>query len=78
MKEITKHYTNGEVNVIWKAHVCKHSQICWRGLSAVFKPGTQPWIKMEGASTAEIIEQVKKCPSGALSFNMNKEPDSTI
>ena len=33
----------------------------------------RPWIKPEGATTERIIEQVKKCPSGALSFYMNNE-----
>ena len=28
---------------------------------------------MDGASTKEIIEQVRKCPSGALSYFMNAD-----
>ncbi len=28
---------------------------------------------MNGASTEQIIEQVRKCPSGALSYYLNKE-----
>lgn len=31
---------------------------------------------MEGANTQAIIDQVKKCPSGALSFVMNEEADT--
>lgn len=31
----------------------------------------KPWIRPEGASSERIIEQVKKCPSGALSFYYN-------
>lgn len=30
-----------------------------------------PWINTSGADTNAMIEQVKKCPSGALSFYMN-------
>lgn len=37
----------------------------------VFQPGTRPWVKAEGASTEEIIKQIQKCPSRALSFYMN-------
>ncbi len=33
----------------------------------------KPWIKPEAAGTAQIIEQIKKCPSGALSYFMNQD-----
>ena len=72
MKEITKHYTNGDITVVWQPHVCIHSAICFRGLPAVFDPRERPWVRMEGASTEEIIAQIGKCPSGALSVKTNK------
>jgi uncharacterized Fe-S cluster protein YjdI len=71
MKDVTKKYTNGEVTIVWKPSMCKHSAICFHGLGAVFHPQELPWITPEHASTAEIIEQVKKCPSGALNYVMN-------
>lgn len=73
-KDITKKYSNGEITIIWKPAMCIHSTICWKhatGLPDVFNPRERPWIKMEGGSTAQIEEQVKKCPSGALSFYYN-------
>ena len=73
MSKETFNYTNGEVTVVWKPKLCQHSKNCWKGLTDVFDPRKRPWIKMEGASTEKIVEQVKKCPSGALSFFMNKE-----
>ena len=66
-------YTNGEVTVIWKPNICIHSSVCWKGLIKVFDPRERPWIKMDGATTERIIEQVKKCPSGALSYFEKKE-----
>jgi uncharacterized Fe-S cluster protein YjdI len=37
----------------------------------------KPWIAPEGSTTEKIIAQVKRCPSGALSYFMNNEnPDS--
>jgi uncharacterized Fe-S cluster protein YjdI len=74
MKDITKRYTNGEVTIIWKPALCAHSGICARGLSAVFDPRKRPWITPEGATTFEIVDQVKRCPSGALTFKMNSDP----
>ena len=75
MKDITKKYTNGEVTIVWKPAVCKHSTICWKaatGLPEVFNPFTKPWIKPEASTTEKMIEQIKKCPSGALSFYINE------
>jgi uncharacterized Fe-S cluster protein YjdI len=73
MSQKTFHYTNGEVTVVWKPEVCRHSGICARGLPGVFDPGRRPWIDMNQAETMHIIEQVKRCPSGALSYVLNKD-----
>ena len=68
----TLYYCNGEVTVIWKTDLCIHSANCVKGLGEVFDPKHQPWIDVSKATTQQIIEQVKKCPSGALSYSMNE------
>lgn len=68
-----KYYTNGEVTVLWQPDKCTHSGMCARGLSSVFKPKQVPWVDMSGASSEEIVAQVTKCPSGALSIVENQE-----
>lgn len=73
MKEVTKEYTNGEVTIVWKNGLCTHSANCVKGLPSVFKPRESPWINPENATSEAIIEQVKKCPSGALTFYINKD-----
>lgn len=78
MKDITKKYTNGEVTIVWKPDTCIHSKICWTGLPGVFNPRERPWIKPDAAATLKLVEQVSKCPSGALSYYMNgQEPQNT-
>lgn len=67
-KEITKHYSNEDITIIWKPHVCIHSKRCWKELREVFDPSARPWINMKGATTERIREQVNNCPSGALSL----------
>ena len=77
-KNLTKSYSNGEITVVWKPVVCQHSTVCWKeatGLPSVFNPREKPWIKMEGGTTEQIIQQVNKCPSGALSFYFNEVND---
>lgn len=73
MKDITKKYSNGEVTIVWKPSECIHSAICFHGLNEVFDPQKKPWITPEKSTTEKIIEQVKKCPSGALSYYMNSD-----
>jgi uncharacterized Fe-S cluster protein YjdI len=67
-RSVTKKYSNGEVTVIWQNSLCIHSGNCVKNLSSVFKPQQSPWINVDNATTNEIIEAVKKCPSGALSY----------
>ncbi|HEY5688057.1 MAG TPA: (4Fe-4S)-binding protein [Yeosuana sp.] len=71
----TKNYTNNEVTIVWEPEKCIHSAICVKGLPNVFKPKEKPWIKIDAASSEELIHQVKSCPSGALSFFMNVDKD---
>ena len=72
-----KGYSNGAVTVVWEPKKCIHSGICFGGLPSVFQPRVRPWIKIEAASTEDIVNQVKACPSGALSYYMNLEGDNT-
>lgn len=78
MPKTTHKYTNGEVTIVWKPDICIHSTLCWKGLKEVFNPAERPWIKPEGAATEKIIEQVRKCPSGALSYFLNNEEGKEI
>jgi uncharacterized Fe-S cluster protein YjdI len=77
MKDVTKQYTNGEVTIIWKPDHCIHSANCFKGLGGVFDPRKRPWVNPQGASTMEIVEQIKKCPSGALSYFMNNKKEES-
>jgi len=56
--------------------VCIHSGNCVRGLSQVFQPKEKPWIKIDEASSEEIMKTIDKCPSGALSYYKNSEGPS--
>jgi len=75
MDEQEKHYTNGEITVIWKPGLCAHSKKCWTGLPEVFDYKRKPWIKVDGAITERIIQQVRQCPSGALSFEWKSKKE---
>lgn len=71
---VVKEYSNGEVTIIWQPSKCIHSRLCFHGLPQVFNPQQRPWVKMDAATTERLIEQVKTCPSGALSYKMDHQP----
>lgn len=66
-------YTNGELTIIWQPELCQHAGICVKTLPGVYKPKERPWIQIENATTTELIAQINQCPSGALTYRMNKE-----
>jgi uncharacterized Fe-S cluster protein YjdI len=74
---VIKHYSNGEVTVTWQPAKCIHSTKCFHGLPEVFNPNERPWVNIEGASTEAIKQQVAACPSGALSYQMGDNAQST-
>ncbi|WP_020560174.1 (4Fe-4S)-binding protein [Thiofilum flexile] len=67
---IVKHYSNGEITVIWQPAKCIHSRKCFHGLPNVFNPQARPWVNIQGADTAAIKAQIDQCPSGALSYQL--------
>jgi uncharacterized Fe-S cluster protein YjdI len=74
--KLIKKYTNGEITIVWKPGICTHSTKCWKGdqgLPEVFDPRLKPWISPEGASSERIMEQIDRCPSGALTYLRNEE-----
>lgn len=61
-------YANADGAVIWKPELCMHAARCVSGLPKVFDVNAKPWINVNGATKDKIMEQVSKCPTGALSY----------
>jgi uncharacterized Fe-S cluster protein YjdI len=73
---VKKHYTNGQITVVWQPGLCIHSEECASGLPQVFNPSQRPWVNVTAATTEQIVAQVGRCPSGALSCVWNAQlPD---
>ena len=72
-REVINEYSNGELTVVWEPKKCIHSSICVNTLPNVYNPNKRPWIKPDKATTEELKSQIDTCPSGALSYYMNKE-----
>lgn len=63
-----KEYKIEDVIIEWDDSKCIHSAVCVKGLPTVFKPREKPWIQTENASKEDIVNQVNKCPSKAISI----------
>ncbi len=61
-KEITIHDDRG---------ICSHAGFCTDGLPRVFRMGVEPWIDPDGEEKEKIIETIRKCPSGALTYSID-------
>lgn len=73
MQSNENEFTNGEITVTYQPKKCINALKCAKGLSDVFRTTVIPWIDLDAAATDKVIAQVKKCPSGALSFCFNDE-----
>ena len=65
----TKSYEGQKITIHDNRKICCHAAECVEKLSQVFRKNERPWIAPDNANPEEIIELIKKCPSGALSYS---------
>ena len=70
MKDPVQKYEKNGLTVSFDPRVCTHSGVCVRGLYDVFDVSRRPWVNLDGAPVEKVVEQVKRCPSGALQFRL--------
>ncbi len=68
MSDRLHEFDGAGIRVTWSSRRCIHAAECVRGLPAVFKPGSRPWITPERAAAERIAEVIMRCPTGALHF----------
>jgi uncharacterized Fe-S cluster protein YjdI len=72
MEEDKNKFENNELTVRFNPIKCIHAEYCANELSEVFSTSIIPWINLDATSSKKIISQIKKCPSGALSYDRKK------
>ena len=63
-------YVGKEITIHDNRRICSHAKECVNNLPSVFKLGSKPWIDSDGSKVQDIINTVRKCPSGALSYSI--------
>ena len=76
MPKRLQRYDAGDFAVTFDPSICIHSGVCVRGLPLVFDVRRPDWIRPIAASSADVIAQVGRCPSGALKI-VRAAPAST-
>ncbi len=64
-------YKGKKVSISDNRSVCAHAGMCTDTLKSVFQLGVEPWIAPDGAEAEAIVDTVRKCPSGALSYTID-------
>jgi uncharacterized Fe-S cluster protein YjdI/CDGSH-type Zn-finger protein len=64
-------YTAPGITVFFDARRCLHFAECVRGLSTVFDVEKRPWIQPDQARPEQVADVVRRCPSGALHYELH-------
>jgi CDGSH-type Zn-finger protein len=64
-------YAGKSITIFDNRGICSHAGFCTDSLKPVFRMGQEPWIDPDGAAAEAIVEAVRKCPSGALSYSID-------
>jgi CDGSH-type Zn-finger protein len=71
IKDKRKNYAGKEITIHDNRKICSHAAECVNNLPSVFKFNARPWINPDEAEILQIINTIKKCPSGALSYSID-------
>jgi CDGSH-type Zn-finger protein len=71
IKDKRKSYVGKKITIHDNRRICSHAAECVNNLPSVFRLNARPWIDPDAANAEEIINTIRKCPSGALSYSID-------
>jgi CDGSH-type Zn-finger protein/uncharacterized Fe-S cluster protein YjdI len=66
-------YAGKDVDVEWDGRLCIHIAECGCSEGELFVGGREPWCKPDLTSVDDVIDVVKRCPTGALTFEADDD-----
>jgi len=64
-------YSGLKITIYDNRSICAHAGVCTDNLAIVFRMKQEPWIDPDAAEVENIIDVIKRCPSGALSYKLS-------
>ena len=65
-------YDGQQVTIYDNRGICQHSGLCTDRLATVFHTDSEPFVTPSGGRMDEMIRAVRDCPSGALSYGIDR------
>jgi uncharacterized Fe-S cluster protein YjdI len=69
-----KPYRGQDITVSFEGARCLHAAECVHGLPEVFDTERRPWITPDAAAADRMAEVIRRCPSGALQYELADGP----
>jgi len=63
-------YEGKEADIFWDGRLCIHIQECGRAKGDLFVGGRKPWCQPDKVELENVVTVVKRCPTGALTFEV--------
>lgn len=64
-------YAGEKINVEWDGRLCIHIAECGYSEGDLFVGGRDPWCKPDLTTVDDVVDVVKRCPTGAITFESN-------
>ena len=77
-KEKVTTYQGKNIDVLWDSRLCIHIGECGYSAGELFVGGRDPWCSPDLETDDNVKEIVKRCPSGALTYNDKKNADNEL
>ncbi|MGB5454705.1 MAG: CDGSH iron-sulfur domain-containing protein [Gammaproteobacteria bacterium] len=77
-KEKVTTYQGKNIDVLWDSRLCIHIGECGYSAGELFVGGRDPWCSPDLEMDDNVKEIVKRCPSGALTYNDKKNADNEL
>lgn len=65
--KVVKDFDGSTATVTWNSQLCIHVGECGRAKGDLFEAGRKPWCDPDTSSNENVLDVVKRCPSGSLS-----------
>ena len=71
VRDERRDYVGERITIHDNRGICAHAGFCTEKLDSVFRQHAEPWIDPDAATPEQVIETIRSCPSGALSYSVD-------